>query len=27
VMAEGEDRVMVEEVVDEIVHALGQASA
>ena len=27
VMAEGDDRVMVEEVVDEIVHALGQAAA
>jgi phosphoglucosamine mutase len=27
VMAEGEDRIMVEEVVDEIVHALGQAAA
>jgi phosphoglucosamine mutase len=27
VMAEGDDRIMVEEVVDEIVHALGQAAA
>ena len=27
VMAEGDDRIMVEEIVDEIVHALGQAAA
>src|SRR5215813_13324571 len=27
VMGEGDDRIMVEEVVDEIVHALGQAAA
>src|SRR5207244_8064159 len=27
VMAEGDDRIMVEEIVDNIVHALGQAAA
>jgi phosphoglucosamine mutase len=27
VMGEGDDRILVEEVVDHIVHALGQAAA